>query len=761
MRCVTTIRPTFLRLKNEWGRSLHWRVLTWFLTTLLVFIGLQGYLSLRVGYTSIQDQAEQSNRQLADLATQMINAQYDTILQQVDLLRADLTNDSLDQQAISMLDFRRSAPLTYRALYLFDDDGRLLIHLADPLDRLMAIKTSAAILNRPPITPGADVWAAWRATGVNNGATYISPTHIVGADQIPVITLGLASPDQAASGAWRLVVEIDLRDLWRKVDKIYVGQTGRAFITSADGLIIAHPDRAYIGQRLPPALQPVLAGQGGQVAYLDLLSNHVMLAAFMPMSKQSGWGLVIEQQQSEAFLPATRILALSLAIALVASVMAIFIAVWLSRSITRPILHLAQVTQLIARTGDLHQDVAVDQRDEIGQLALAFNQMIASLRQTQTVLRESEERFQLSMEATHDGLWDWHIKTDEGYFSPGYYSMLGYEVGAFSEKGNAWQNLIHPDDHQHALRVNMDCIEGRCDLFEVEYRMKARNGEWRWILGRGKCIVRDEQGRALRLVGTHVDITERKRTEEEIRKLNAELEERVVQRTAQLEATNNELEAFSYSVSHDLRAPLRGIDGWSLALLEDYGAQLDEQAHTYINRVRSEAQRMSQLIDDMLELSRLARAEMRTEQVDLSAIAHTIAARLQESAPERQVEFTIQPGLSAHGGAHLLEIALSNLLGNAFKFTGKAPQARIEFGQIESQGQRVFFVRDNGVGFDMTFAKKLFGAFQRMHKTSEFPGTGIGLATVQRIVHRHGGLVWAEAHVNQGATFFFTLAEAH
>lgn len=238
-----------------------------------------------------------------------------------------------------------------------------------------------------------------------------------------------------------------------------------------------------------------------------------------------------------------------------------------------------------------------------------------------------------------------------------------------------------------------------------------------------------------------------------------EMEERVRALSAQLETTNRELDTLFYSVAHDLRAPLCGIAGWSRALLDDYGSQLDEQAQTFINRVHSETQRMEQRIDAILYLSRLTRCEMRVEQTDLSAIAQTVAARVRERTPERSVEVTIQPGLSARGDPRLMETVLANLLGNAFKFTGKTPQARIGFGQTETQGHRAFFVRDNGAGFDMAYAKKLFGAFQRMHKDSDFAGTGIGLAAVQRLIHRHGGHVWAEAHVNQGATFYFTLEE--
>jgi PAS domain S-box-containing protein len=255
-------------------------------------------------------------------------------------------------------------------------------------------------------------------------------------------------------------------------------------------------------------------------------------------------------------------------------------------------------------------------------------------------------------------------------------------------------------------------------------------------------------------------LTQRKQSEEEIRLLNENLEERIADRTAQLETANKELEAFSYSVSHDLRSPLRGIDGWSLALLEDYGELFDEQGKSYIQRVRTEAQRMGMLIDDILQLSRITRAEMIKEKVDISAIAETVVTRIQETESEdRKVEFAIQKGLAVMGDSKLLDVVLTNLLGNAFKFTSKVQEAYIEFGQTVIEGAPAYFVRDNGAGFDMTYANKLFGAFQRMHRASEFPGTGVGLATVQRVIHRHGGSIWASSEVGQGATFYFTLED--
>jgi light-regulated signal transduction histidine kinase (bacteriophytochrome) len=258
--------------------------------------------------------------------------------------------------------------------------------------------------------------------------------------------------------------------------------------------------------------------------------------------------------------------------------------------------------------------------------------------------------------------------------------------------------------------------------------------------------------------------TEQSRLTQELRTRAGQMEAEVVLRAQevqeanrQLRIANEELDAFSYSVSHDLRAPLRSIDGFSQILLEDYHDKLDEQGQKYLRTVRESSQQMAQLIDDLLNLSRVSRTEIRKETVDLSRMADTIVESLRTTQPEHSADCEIEHGMLAQGDPHLLKVVLDNLLGNAWKYSSKRARARIEFGRMKENGRVTYFVRDNGAGFDMAYAHKLFGVFQRLHAVSEFPGTGIGLATVQRIIHRHGGQVWAEGQVEQGATVYFTL----
>ena len=311
-----------------------------------------------------------------------------------------------------------------------------------------------------------------------------------------------------------------------------------------------------------------------------------------------------------------------------------------------------------------------------------------------------------------------------------------------------------PDMHQEDLSVAIAQSLATGETITLEAQARTADGTLRWFASR-LAVTRDESNPRVVLVVT--DIDERKKAEEEISRLNTELEQRVRTRTAEYEAANRELESFAYSVSHDLRAPLRAINGFSQILTDEYGKALDETGQDHLARIRAATLRMGGLIDDLLNLSRVTRSELKRAHVNLSEVALEVADNLRRTYPERAVEMHIQPDMCAEVDTSLVRIILENLLNNAWKFTAHCPQARIEFGRMVEESEFVYFVSDNGAGFNMAYADKLFGPFQRLHAPGEFEGTGIGLATVQRIVQRHGGRIWARGKEGAGATFFFTL----
>lgn len=382
---------------------------------------------------------------------------------------------------------------------------------------------------------------------------------------------------------------------------------------------------------------------------------------------------------------------------------------------------------------------------------------ITERKKAEEALQLSEARLRLSQEAAKAGSWEWDLRTQANYWSDELWKLYDLEPHSVQPAYDSWRSTVRPEDLPGVERTVSESVRQGLEL-NFEWRVRTRDGSERWLMSRGQPM-RDAHGRVILYRGIVMDITERKRAEEEIRKLNEFLELRVWERTAQLEATVKELEAFAYSVSHDLRGPLRSISGFSQMLLQESGGKLDERERQDLERITSAAFKMSQLIDNMLSLSRLTRKEMKIEPVDLGRIAREIGAELQSANPERSVELVITEPAPAMGDEHLLRVALQNLLANAWKFTRNVPDARIEFGSRWTEGIRVFFVRDNGAGFDMRYKDKLFGAFQRLHTDSEFEGQGIGLATVKRIVQRHNGRVWAEGAVGRGATFHFVLGD--
>ncbi len=369
---------------------------------------------------------------------------------------------------------------------------------------------------------------------------------------------------------------------------------------------------------------------------------------------------------------------------------------------------------------------------------------ITERKNAENLLRESEERFRLISENSLDFI---SMISENGsfvYASPSFEILLGYPIRELYKK--SLFELINEEDYKK--------ISNWKNKVQEKYRIIDSKGNWHWMEGSSYTILWKHQ---TFIISVSRDITERISAENEIKKLNSELEERVIQRTAELEAANKELESFSFSVSHDLRAPLRSIDGFSKILMEDYKEKLDATGQDYLNRVRQATLRMSDLIDDFLKLSRITRAELVRTKVNLSEIAREYLNELKNSHPERKVTFKIEPNLYVNADNQLMKIMMENLLGNSWKFTRNHSEAVIEIGSYENKEGKIFFVKDDGAGFNMAYASKLFTPFERLHPAVEYEGTGIGLATVHRIVTRHGGKIWAEGEVEKGATISFIL----
>jgi len=369
--------------------------------------------------------------------------------------------------------------------------------------------------------------------------------------------------------------------------------------------------------------------------------------------------------------------------------------------------------------------------------------------------REWKNRYEAVVRASGHLLYDWNPRTNEVLFGGDIERTLGYALSEMTGGLEQWEKLVHPEDLS-IFRAECAHVVAAKKPFKLEYRVRHRNGAELFFQDNGYPLINSE-GQISSVVGFRMDITARKRDEAQIREMNNELERRVTDRTAELQFANREMEAFCYSISHDLRAPLRSIRGYSEIILQENADKLDKQMQQYLQRACESASRMNQLLDDLLRLSVISRGDLQREKADLGELARQIVTGLKAAEPERKVKFKLGGGLTVHGDVRLLQIALGNLLSNAWKFTNKKPHGTIEFGVTDQEGERTFFVRDNGEGFDMEWRHRLFGVFERLHPASDFPGTGIGLAIVQRIILRHGGRVWAHGKRNEGATFYFTL----
>ena len=647
----------------------------------------------------------------------------------------------------------------------------------------------------------------------NYGETYIDHTHRF--SFLDEDCIFISAPLTRKNGGEKIGIIVNAYDLESlneiTANRIGMGETGEVVIGQKKGNDIIFlnslrysPDAVLeltVSMDDPSAvpMEKALSGDNGLIIAPDY-RNVTVLAAYQYIPELD-WGLVAKMDRAEAFAPLKLLRNIALIAGGACGVIAIFGGVVFSLSAARPISKLKDATDRFAK-GDMDSRVNVAGKDEVSDLARSFNNMAEEIKLlTESLEKRIAERTWKLTRANEKLLIEinWRKQTEEElrklscaveqspatvvitdikgnieYVNPKFTQVTGY---TFEEvKGHNSRILKSGKQAPEVYKELWDTIMSGGE-WHGELHNKKKNGELYWEFA-SISPIRNTEDVITHFIAVKEDITERKRMEEELQELNSFLEKRVAERTLELKdtnfqlqaeivkhkrtedklaVTNKELEAFCYSVSHDLRAPLRGIDGFGKILETEYAKKLDEQGMSHLKRIRAASQRMGQLITDLLSLSRITRKEMKQEKVDLSTMVHKIASALQKRQPERQVEFAIAEGLFVRGDINLLKIAMDNLMDNAWKFTEKHSQTRIEFGISLHNGEHVYFVRDDGAGFDMTYVGKLFGAFQRLHSLSEFEGTGIGLATVQRIIHRHGGRIWAEGAVEQGATFYFTL----
>ena len=442
----------------------------------------------------------------------------------------------------------------------------------------------------------------------------------------------------------------------------------------------------------------------------------------------------------------------------------IFSLLMIRHQVVLPLRRLVRTSRQFAQ-GRYGERVGFRSGDEIGQVALAFDQMADTIQKDME--RITNDIAQLKLAEQSLGKLSRAVEfspasviiTDATgrieYVNPKFVETTGYSL---TEVLGMTPSLFKSGRTPSAVYRDLWSTIRSGREWRGELLNRRKNGDLFW---ENTLIspLKDEYGAITHFIAVKEDISERKATEERVRSLNAELEQRVQERTQRLTATNKELEAFSYSISHDLRAPLRGINGFAHLMQENCKDCCNRESHEHLQRIQQASVRMGNLIDDLLELSRVSRHALKVERVAISEIAHSVLSELAGAEPERSVAVEVQNGLVAHGDPVLLRAALQNLLGNAWKFTSRQKNPRITFGWTDGTGEKAFYVSDNGAGFDMNYAGKLFCAFQRLHRSEDFEGTGIGLATVQRIINLHGGRIWAESHPGEGATFYFVLPE--
>lgn len=456
-----------------------------------------------------------------------------------------------------------------------------------------------------------------------------------------------------------------------------------------------------------------------------------------------------------------------------ACVIVFFLSTKLAGLVTGPVLRLAEVAQTVSKKKDYSIRVEAGAQDEMGRLIEGFNEMLSQIqardgalaaarddleKRVQERTRDLEEkdiRLTEAQEIARMGSWEWTLATNHVSWSDEVYRIYGVMPSKFGGGFADFVALAHPDDRT-LLRETLETARRKREPLILDFRVIRPDGSVRHLHARGKMVL-DDHGKPVRLAATIQDITERKLADQAIHDLNDELKARM----ADLAAANKELEGFSYSVSHDLRAPLRAIDGYSRMLLEDFGDQAQGDTRRYLDIIVANTRKMGQLIDDLLAFARMGRKTLETSRIDMNALVKDVVEEQRQQSPDRALDIRVGSLPPAQGDPAMFRQVCTNLVSNAIKYTRGRSPAVIEIGARAEPKETVYFVKDNGVGFEMEFAHKLFGVFQRLHAEKDFEGTGVGLALVHRIVQRHGGRVWADGKVGVGATFAFALPNGH
>jgi signal transduction histidine kinase len=585
-----------------------------------------------------------------------------------------------------------------------------------------------------------------------------------------VIAVAIPWHDGMISGTMNLSYFIKL------VEPTKTALNAYAFIVSPEGRLIAHPDKSLVGDKEAfISIPQITAGlQGTEGTYNFKLSGRSVVGSVLPFAKNE-WVIVAVHDKEKAYASLYRMEKLLGYLTVLVLAGALFYSFRRVERITAPIIALSEFTHCIASNERTDKPFETAPFAEIRELYQNFQTMAVAVAQRESDLQERNEELTITEEElrsqveeylkTYDALAAEKAKLDSILASMGEglsIQSLEYEVLLQNPAhkvlfGDAVGKRCYEVD-THNDSVCSDCplkLAYEDGATHTVLRTSKRDG-WDMYLEVSASPLRNSCGEVTGGIEVVRDVTGRVLADQEIRRLNQELEARVIARTAELEMSNRELESFSYSVSHDLRAPLRHISSFSAILESDHADNLDNEGKYYLSRIMAGCNKMGLLIDDLLELAQLSKGELIPVQVNLSNMASVITASLVESDPERAVSFKIAEGLVVNGDERLIEVLLNNLLGNAWKYSARKKESLIEFGCKTIAASPVFFIKDNGAGFDMSYADKLFAPFQRLHG-AEFEGTGIGLAIVQRIVHRHGGKIWADAVVDEGATFYFTL----